>query len=63
MKIWFNKLHDSRRSFVELSAPEISIGRDSTCDVVLPSPLVSRKHAVVRINGERMFRQLSERVA
>jgi pilus assembly protein CpaF len=54
MKIWFNKLHDSRRSFIELSAAEISIGRDATCDVVLPSPLVSRKHAVVRISGEKM---------
>ncbi len=54
MKIWFNKLHDSRRSVVELSAPEISIGRDATCDVVLPSPLVSRKHAVVRISGDKL---------
>jgi pilus assembly protein CpaF len=54
MKVWFNKLHDSRRSVVELSAPEISIGRDATCDVVLPSPLVSRKHAVVRISGDKL---------
>src|SRR6476661_5704471 len=54
MKVWFNKLQDSRRSFIELSLSEISIGRDATCDVVLPSPLVSRKHAVVRINGEKM---------
>ncbi|HEY2415879.1 MAG TPA: ATPase, T2SS/T4P/T4SS family [Pirellulaceae bacterium] len=54
MKIWFNKLQDSRRSFIELTASEVSIGRDATCDVVLPSPLVSRKHAVVRINGEKM---------
>jgi pilus assembly protein CpaF len=54
MKIWFNKLHDSRRSFIELTASEVSIGRDATCDLVLPSPLVSRKHAVVRINGEKL---------
>ena len=53
MKIWFNKLHDSRRSFVEVSSTEVSIGRDATCDVVLPSPLVSRKHAVVRITGDK----------
>ena len=52
MKIWFNKLHESRRSVVELAGPEITIGRDATCDVVLASPLVSRKHAVVRVNGE-----------
>jgi pilus assembly protein CpaF len=54
MKIWFNKLHESRRSVVELTGAEISIGRDATCDVVLASPLVSRKHAVVRISGEKM---------
>src|SRR5947207_1675857 len=54
MKIWFNKLHESRRSVVELAAQEISIGRDATCDVVLARPLVSRRHAIVRINGERM---------
>ena len=29
MKIWFNKLHESRRSVVELTGPEISIGRDA----------------------------------
>jgi pilus assembly protein CpaF len=54
MKIWFNKLHESRRSVVELAGPEISIGRDATCDVVLASPLVSRRHAVVRISGDKL---------
>ena len=54
MKIWFNKLHDSRRSVVETTAAEITLGRDATCDVVLASPLVSRRHAVVRISGERL---------
>jgi len=54
VKIWFNKLHESRRSVVELAGPEISIGRDATCDVVLASPLVSRRHAVVRMNGDRL---------
>jgi pilus assembly protein CpaF len=54
MKVWFNKLHDSRRSVVELAASQVTIGRDTACDVVLPSPLVSRRHAVVRVNGERL---------
>jgi Flp pilus assembly CpaF family ATPase len=54
MKIWFNKLHESRRSVVELTAPEISIGRDASCDVVLASPLVSRRHAIVRIHDGRL---------
>jgi Flp pilus assembly CpaF family ATPase len=51
MKIWFNKLQDSRRQVVEVAGPEISIGRDATCDVVLASPLVSRQHAVLRLTG------------
>ena len=54
MKIWFHKLHESRRSVVELTGAEISIGRDATCDVVLASPLVSRRHAVVRLNGDKL---------
>jgi pSer/pThr/pTyr-binding forkhead associated (FHA) protein len=54
VKIWFNKLHDSRRSVVETTGTEITLGRDATCDVVLASPLVSRRHAVVRIQGERL---------
>jgi Flp pilus assembly CpaF family ATPase len=49
MKIWYNKIHDSRRSVVELNVPEIRIGRDATNTLVLPSPLVSREHAVVRL--------------
>ena len=48
MKIWFNKVHDSRRALVEVEADEIHIGRDSTNTVVLQSPLVSKKHAIVR---------------
>ena len=31
-----------------MAGPEVSIGRDAACDVVLHSPLVSRKHAIVR---------------
>ncbi|MCA9105644.1 MAG: ATPase, T2SS/T4P/T4SS family [Pirellulaceae bacterium] len=47
-KIWFNKLNESRRSSVEVRGHEISLGRDPDCDVVLRSPLVSRRHAVIR---------------
>ena len=53
MKIWFNRLHDSKRSAVEVAGPEVTIGRDATCDVVLASPLVSRRHAVLRLNNGR----------
>ncbi len=48
MKIWFNKINESRRSMVELEADEVQIGRDVSNSVVLRSPLVSRHHAVVR---------------
>jgi Flp pilus assembly CpaF family ATPase len=53
MKIWFNQLHDSKRTAVEVAGPEVSIGRDAACDVVLASPLVSRRHVVLRISGGR----------
>jgi len=52
MKIWFNKVNESRRSMVEVDAAEVRIGRDPENHVVLRSPLVSRCHAVVRKEGE-----------
>lgn len=53
MKIWYNKVNESRRSMVEVEADEVRIGRDPANGVVLRSPLVSRHHAVVRMqNGE-----------
>jgi len=54
MKIWFNKLSESRRSMVEVDDPEVTIGRDPSNRVVLHSPLVSRQHAVVRIADGRL---------
>ena len=47
MKIWYNKISESRRSMVEVDQAEITIGRDSANAVCLQSPLVSRQHAVV----------------
>ena len=53
MKIWFNRLHDSRRTLVETEADEIRIGRDPGNNIVLQSPLVSKRHAIVsRVNGQ-----------
>ena len=49
MKIWFNKINESRRSVVEVGDAEITIGRDPGNSVCLQSPLVSRRHAVVRL--------------
>jgi len=52
MQVWFNKLNESRRSRVEVAGSEISLGRDPDNHVVLRSPLVSRRHAVVRRIGQ-----------
>jgi pilus assembly protein CpaF len=53
MKVWFNKVHESRRQVVETEKDSISIGRDPANDVVLKSPLVSKRQAVVhRENGK-----------
>ena len=48
MKVWFNKVHDSRRSLIETDDSVIRIGRDSGNTVVLQSPLVGKQQAVVR---------------
>ncbi|MBW3541034.1 MAG: Flp pilus assembly complex ATPase component TadA [Planctomycetes bacterium] len=55
MKIWFNKVHDSRRSMVETDVELIRIGRDPSNLVVLASPLVSKKQAVVRRQNGRFL--------
>ncbi|MBI1900248.1 MAG: Flp pilus assembly complex ATPase component TadA [Planctomycetia bacterium] len=53
MKVWYNKVNESRRALVESDKPEVTIGRDADNLVVLKSPLVSRHHAVVRSsNGQ-----------
>jgi len=52
MKIWFNKLNESRRNVVEATDAEIFFGRDADNHVVLKSPLISRRHAVVRAQGD-----------
>ncbi len=54
MKIWFNKINESRRSMVEVSDAEVTIGRDPANGVCLRSPLVSRRHAVVRLDDGKL---------
>ena len=48
MKVWFNKVHESRRHLFETEGDSVSIGRDAGNDIVLQSPLVSKRQAVVR---------------
>jgi pilus assembly protein CpaF len=54
MRIWYNKINESRRSVIELTTPEITIGRDPQNGVCLQSPLVSRRHAVVRLSDGKL---------
>jgi len=62
VKIWFNKINDSRRSIFEIEDTdeageprdvEITIGRDTGNMLVLESPLVSRRHALLRRRESR----------
>ncbi|HUG91076.1 MAG TPA: ATPase, T2SS/T4P/T4SS family [Planctomycetaceae bacterium] len=55
MKVWFNKVHDSRRSMIETDQDAIHIGRDPSNLVVLASPLVSKRQAVVRRENGRLI--------
>ncbi len=57
MKIWFNKVHDSRRALLEVDGDEVTIGRDPSNRLVLKSPLVSKRQAVVRRDNGRLTLQ------
>lgn len=54
MKVWYNKVHESRRRVFETEETVISIGRDAGNDVVLKSPLVSKQQAVVRRDNGKL---------
>jgi Flp pilus assembly CpaF family ATPase/pSer/pThr/pTyr-binding forkhead associated (FHA) protein len=55
MKIWFNKVHDSRRSMIETEDAEIRIGREPSSTIVLNSPLVSKRQAIVRRSNGKLL--------
>jgi pilus assembly protein CpaF len=53
MKVWYNKVNESRRSVKDVDSSEITVGRDPGNSLCLQSPLVSRRHALVRlVNGK-----------
>jgi len=54
MKVWYNKVNESRRSIAEVGDSEVTIGRDPGNSICLQSPLVSRQHAVVRLVGGKL---------
>ncbi len=54
MKVWYNKVHESRRLLVETDDNVIHIGRDPSNTVVLESPLVSKRQAIIRRENGRL---------
>ncbi len=48
MKVWYNKVHESRRTQFETDEDIIQIGRDASNTIVLESPLVSKRQAIIR---------------
>ncbi|HKO89791.1 MAG TPA: ATPase, T2SS/T4P/T4SS family [Polyangiaceae bacterium] len=45
---------EQRRIEIEARAEPIWLGRDASCDVVLPAPQVSRKHISLRLDGRHL---------
>jgi Flp pilus assembly CpaF family ATPase/pSer/pThr/pTyr-binding forkhead associated (FHA) protein len=54
MRVWYNKIHDSRRTLVDCDDDVIQVGRDADNTIVLKSPLVSKHQAVVSANNGRL---------
>ena len=54
MKVWYNSVHDSRRSMLDVDGDALTIGRDRSNELVLESPLVSKKQAIVRKNNGKL---------
>jgi len=51
MKIWYHKVHESRRNTLDVDGDTATIGRDTGNTLVLNSPLISRRHMVVKLSG------------
>lgn len=54
MKIWYNKIHESRRSLLETEETVVHIGRDPSNLLVLKSPLVAKRQAIIRESEENL---------
>jgi Flp pilus assembly CpaF family ATPase len=54
MKIWYNKINESRRTMIEVPDGEVTLGRDPSNVVCLQSPLVSRVHAIIRSTAGKL---------
>jgi pilus assembly protein CpaF len=59
MRLWYNQIHDSRRSVLETDADVVTIGRDRVNTLPLASPLVSKRQALIRrVNGKLVLHNL-----
>ena len=45
---------EQRRVEIEAGEQPIWLGRDASCEVVLPAPQVSRKHISLRMQGRHL---------
>ena len=54
MKIWYNKIHESRRALLETEEEVVHIGRDAANLLVLKSPLVAKRQAIVRFEEGKL---------
>ena len=55
MRIWYNQLHESQRSLLDVPGDEVTIGRDRTNTLVLASPLIARQQAILRQQGNQVW--------
>ena len=55
MRIWYNQLHESQRSLLDVPGDEVTIGRDRSNMLVLASPLVAKQQAVLRQQGNQVW--------
>jgi Flp pilus assembly CpaF family ATPase len=59
MRLWYNQVHDSRRSVLETEQDVVTIGRDRVNTLALNSPLVSKRQALIRqVNGKLVLHNL-----
>lgn len=55
MRIWYNQLHESQRSLLDVPGDEVTIGRDRSNMLVLASPLVAKQQAILRQQGNQVW--------
>ena len=55
MRIWYNQLHESQRSLLDVPSDEVTIGRDRTNTLVLASPLIAKQQAILRQQGNQVW--------